>query len=219
MITFILDKSGNLIERFPERRAKGEVRLYKASCTLCEREYSLNKGKKVTSMKCSCEAKAANLLEFEGRKQMLEDWAKEFPTVNFSSAKVRLSNRQTGKRDCTDQEVIWGYGKNATGKILFQYTGEERWISILSEELNKRLHKMPLLDAVVQSVQYVMKTSKVSLVSQVERIFTSVGLKFEYLDQTMVDLLENNDGDVDRLKDFLRSECELSDMQVDSFFL
>lgn len=216
MITFIKGPDGHLAVK-PSKR-KGSTSLVMTMCSLCGRKEWAKEDENLDLKKCKCEKPSQTLLEYEGRKKTVDDWARVLPTVNLASARVRMSLRVHKTRNCTDQEILFGYGKGfkASTQMALDYSGEEGWRLQLISEFNNRVDKMPLREAIIQSVQIIMGSIVVGEIDS-HPILTALGLQFERDGQSLVELCEMMDS-VYAVKVFLSEDWQLPDNEIESYF-
>lgn len=215
-ITFKRNENGNLIEEDVGVRQTGDRHLFLAECTECGKQYQFQRNVNTAKRRCACE-KRKNELLINGSYKTLEKWCEQFPTANLQSAKVRLSDRKRGKRDATDLEILWGYGKYTDGKLNIKTSDEDKdWVNYLVNEINKRLHRMPLIDAITAAVMKVKETTDFKL-DKLHTPYTDDGLAFTYGGQSLEDL-EANFSSRQELHNFLRQELEVTDDTITSFY-
>jgi hypothetical protein len=151
MIDFKLDELGNKIEYDQHTRIKGQARLYVCECNKCGKLHNYPIHVNFKTKRCSCRGEK-DLLTHEGVTKPLKKWAEDDESVNLRSARVRLSDRDLGKRDCTDTEVLYGFHHAKSVKNSIKVKTQYEWRKTFVHEFGKRVNRLSLLDAIFESV-------------------------------------------------------------------
>ena len=222
MIEFKRDVYDNLVEYEPESRPVRGARLYSTVCTDCGKEARYHRHTNLAKKICTCSTSKIELLIYGEMSRTLEEWAEVEPSINVGSARVRASNRRLGRRNCTDAQVLFGYGKKSPALRLqvLPTNDSPEWIRTLSEEMTRNMIKLPLIEAVVLAVKVASRERDFGkLVREDLSMYTKSGIKFTDPEGTSLPELLAQIGDLDALKDYLLGDLSLTEAKVNSFFI
>jgi hypothetical protein len=213
MFKKVLNEAGNHIPA--GKVVQGVKRVYPWACDQCGLTVYRCKSTDLSEKKCKCQSRKSPTLTIDGITRTLAKWCATYEGVTYSNARMRFSRRKNGVRDCSDEEVLFGYGKTAYSKeaVFALKPLSERSFEELFEHYFAQNLGFPLLEATRKSYE---QATGIYKTRRRESYLTAKGEEFTYMGVSLAEFLKDC-GNSPRIA-IEEMRFDLDDKTIQSFF-